>query len=295
MNTPLVSVLMTSYNREEYIAEAIESVLVSSYTNFELIIVDDCSSDNTIEIASSYEAKDSRVKVYVNEKNLGDYYNRNKVASYAKGKYLKYVDSDDIIYPHCLQVMVESMEKYPEAGIGFDFFNYAHEFQFPKLISSSAIYRMHFFQIGVLIIGPLGSIYNREFFNQVGKFDPAYSVAADSELNLRAAAKKPVVMFQRDLYWYRQHPNQEKNIRQEEYTLLNYQINKKYLFSENCPLSYQEKRKAIHNFHASHGRKIIMSIIKFRFKQTIKLQDSFKLSFFSFVVAFLPSFVRHKI
>ena len=90
---PLVSVLMTAYNREKYIAEAIESVLASTYSNLELIIVDDCSKDNTLQIATNYQAKDDRIKVYKNEKNLGDYPNRNKAASYAKGKYLKYVDS----------------------------------------------------------------------------------------------------------------------------------------------------------------------------------------------------------
>ena len=66
-DSPLVSVLMTAYNREKYIAEAIESVLASTYTNFELIIVDDCSTDKTVEIAKSYEVKDNRIKVYIND------------------------------------------------------------------------------------------------------------------------------------------------------------------------------------------------------------------------------------
>lgn len=92
MNPPLVSILMTAYNREKYIAEAIESVLASTYTNFELIIVDDCSADRTLEIAKSYEEKDKRIKIYINEKNLGDYPNRNKAASLAKGVYLKYLE-----------------------------------------------------------------------------------------------------------------------------------------------------------------------------------------------------------
>src|SRR5690348_3619706 len=74
--SPIVSVLMTAYNREKYISQAIESVLRSSLTNFELIIVDDVSKDRTVEIARNYAAKDNRVLVFVNEKNLGDYGNR---------------------------------------------------------------------------------------------------------------------------------------------------------------------------------------------------------------------------
>ena len=65
-NSPLVSVLMTAFNREQFIAEAIDSVLASTYTNFELIILDDGSADNTVAIAKQYEAIDASVRVYVN-------------------------------------------------------------------------------------------------------------------------------------------------------------------------------------------------------------------------------------
>ncbi|RZK18039.1 MAG: glycosyltransferase family 2 protein, partial [Flavobacterium sp.] len=74
-NGPLVSVLMTTYNREKFITESIESVLFSSYTNFELIIVDDASTDQTAIIAQRYAAKDNRVRLIVNESNIGDYPN----------------------------------------------------------------------------------------------------------------------------------------------------------------------------------------------------------------------------
>ena len=114
----LVSVLTTSYNRADFIGEAIESVLASTFTDFEYIIVDDCSTDNTFEIAKSYAEKDTRIRVFQNEQNLGDYPNRNKAASYATGKYIKYLDSDDVMYAHCLEVMVSAMEKFPEAGLG---------------------------------------------------------------------------------------------------------------------------------------------------------------------------------
>ena len=115
---PLVSVLMTAYNREQYISTAIESVLSSTFKNFELIIVDDGSKDKTVEIAKSYAAMDSRVKVIINEKNLGDYPNRNKAAYYANGKYLKYVDADDYIYPWGLELLIKMMEAFPNAGWG---------------------------------------------------------------------------------------------------------------------------------------------------------------------------------
>ena len=79
-----VSILTTVYNRDKYLSACIESVLANSYQDWELIIVDDVSSDASVVIARAYEQKDARIKVYVNDKNLGDYPNRNKAASYAK-------------------------------------------------------------------------------------------------------------------------------------------------------------------------------------------------------------------
>ena len=100
-----VSILTTVYNRDKYLAACINSVLASSYQDWELIIVDDVSTDTSLAISKSYEQKDARIKVYVNDKNLGDYPNRNKAASYAKGKYLKYLDADDLIYPRGLETV----------------------------------------------------------------------------------------------------------------------------------------------------------------------------------------------
>ena len=138
-NKPKLSVLMTAYNRENFISEAIESVLASTFTDFELIIVDDASQDTTVEIAKFYENLDHRVKVYVNDINLGDYPNRNKAASYANGKYLKYLDSDDIIYDYGLEVMVKAMEKFEFAGFGLAS-KVSDEKPFPICISPQEIY-----------------------------------------------------------------------------------------------------------------------------------------------------------
>jgi len=84
-----VTVLMTAYNRAEFIGPAIESVLAQTFAAFELVIVDDCSTDGTLDIARQYERLDSRVRVVVNEKNLGDYGNRNHAATFVRTPYFK--------------------------------------------------------------------------------------------------------------------------------------------------------------------------------------------------------------
>ena len=142
---PLVSVLMTAFNREKYISEAIESVVNSTYNNWELIIVDDRSSDLTFDIAKKYAMQDERIRVYRNDVNLGDYPNRNKAAEYAKGEYLKYLDADDVIYSHGLEVMVNSMLKYPGAALGLSYKMFDPIKPLPIEVSPDHVFEQTFF------------------------------------------------------------------------------------------------------------------------------------------------------
>lgn len=106
---PLVSISMPAYNSESYIAEAIESVLAQTYTNFELIIVDDGSIDGTREVINRYQ--DARIIKIFSENNQGLIATRNKIASIARGKYLALLDADDRAFPDRLQLQVDFLEK----------------------------------------------------------------------------------------------------------------------------------------------------------------------------------------
>jgi glycosyltransferase involved in cell wall biosynthesis len=236
-----VSILITSFNREKFIAEAIESVLCSSFQDYELIIVDDCSTDSTIEIARKYEAQDSRVKVYVNEKNLGDYPNRNKAASYAKGKYLKYLDSDDIMYPHCLQVMVNSMEMFPDAGFGLSS-KVGIEEPFPSLIKPRQIYWENFYNFRHFDRAPGSAIIKTSVFKEIGGFSGKRMIG-DYEFWFKISRKYSMVKFSFDLYWNRIHADQESSSEYaKQYRKLRHQVLMQNLFDEECPLSKDEVR-----------------------------------------------------
>nr|MDQ6904714.1 glycosyltransferase family 2 protein [Bacteroidota bacterium] len=192
MNKPLVSILMTAYNREKYIAEAIASVLSSTYQNFELIIVDDCSIDKTAEIANKFASTDDRVSVYINEKNLGDYPNRNKAAGYAKGKYIKYCDSDDKLFDWTLGYCVEMMEKYPEAGMAILKLDKNLN---KELVGSREAIQYNFFQNQILQIGPSGTMLRKIAFEKVGYYKADYGVPSDMYFNLKMTATFPVVLL----------------------------------------------------------------------------------------------------
>ena len=114
---PKVSVIMSVYNGEDYLAEAIDSVLNQSLIDWELIIINDCSSDSTGEILSKYVAQDERVKVYTNEVNLRLPSSLNKAMSYAKGKYIARMDADDICLPDRLEKQYHFMEENPDIAL----------------------------------------------------------------------------------------------------------------------------------------------------------------------------------
>ena len=105
----LVSIAMCSYNGERFIQEQINSILEQSYSNFELIITDDCSSDKTIEIIKNYQANDTRIKLYQNEVNLGFVKNFEKAISLCTGEYIALADQDDIWTKDKLKTFIENI------------------------------------------------------------------------------------------------------------------------------------------------------------------------------------------
>lgn len=108
----LVSVVMPSYNCETYIGEAIDSVLVQSYSCLELLICDDCSSDATRDVIKAYEKRDARVRLLENDKNSGAAASRNVCIALARGEYIAFLDSDDIWLPDKLKIQISFMEEH---------------------------------------------------------------------------------------------------------------------------------------------------------------------------------------
>lgn len=116
----LVSIIMPSYNTGRFIRETVESVMAQTYTNWELIIVDDCSTDNTDEAVSQY-LLDARIRYIKNESNSGAAVSRNRALREAKGKWIAFLDSDDLWEPDKLQKQISFMR---DNGYHFSYTNY---------------------------------------------------------------------------------------------------------------------------------------------------------------------------
>ena len=107
----LVSIIMPSWNTAEFIAESVQCVIDQTYQNWELLIVDDCSTDNTDEVVAPFLA-DKRVKYFHNEKNSGAALTRNKAMREAQGEWIAFLDSDDLWTPDKLEKQVSFMKKH---------------------------------------------------------------------------------------------------------------------------------------------------------------------------------------
>jgi glycosyltransferase involved in cell wall biosynthesis len=260
---PLVSVLMTVYNREKYLAQAIQSVLDSSYTHFELIITDDCSSDGSLEIARQYAAGDQRIKVYRNETNYGDYPNRNKAASYATGKYIKYVDADDTMYYHGLEVMVKFTEQFPEAGFGLGAFPDADR-PCPFLMQPHDIYIDSFYKTNHFERAPGSGLIKTEAFRSIGGFSGKRMIG-DYEFWFKLSRYYSMVRLPAALHWNRLHDGQESQSKyaRENYPKLIKEVLEENLNHPDCPLTADEIRQVRQHFKKSEKReKLLITLSK---------------------------------
>jgi len=254
---PLVSVLMTAYNRQKYLAEAIESVLASTYENFELLISDDASIDNTVKIAREYEAKDSRVKVYENEKNLGQFPNRNKAAGLARGWLLISADSDDTIYPDAISYIVEQFMRNPEAK--FSTIYHYNDIEFPTVLTPEQSIRTHFFKQSFLRIGPSGTVIERAYLNSIGGFPEKYGPVGDMFYNLKAAANTNVILLPYIYFNYRRHDDQEIN-NKYSYLCNGHRYLVDIMQFPELPLSGTERKKILQKSARNNIRSFISHI-----------------------------------
>lgn len=267
MEQPLFSVLMTAYNREQYIAEAIESVLRQSYPSFELIICDDCSTDNTFSIIQSYAEKDERIKVYRGEKNIGQFPNRNKTASLAMGHLLVFADSDDSLKPDALRYLSNVYLENPNADFWLVYYGIAEGSLF--LESKAAIHK-HFFEQGFLHIGPGGTVIAKQLFDKIGGFPTKYGPAGDMFYNVKAASNGNVLLLPYVYFNYRRHEGQELN-NPFSYLYNTYIYYNDLLQLPEIPLSIEERKFLL----LKSKRRFIVNLWKY-FRRTGRVGDLFK-------------------
>lgn len=187
INEPLVSIITPLYNCEKYIEETIQSVINQTYKNWEMIIIDDCSKDNGVKIVEKYQKLDDRIKLYRNETNLGGAGTRNKCIEKAKGKYIAFLDSDDLWKNEKLKKQINFMEKnnYLFSYTKYERINEKGE----KLNLLSKIPKKlnYNYMLKINPIGCLTAIYNQEKLGKI--YLPEIKIGQDFALWLEVLKK----------------------------------------------------------------------------------------------------------
>lgn len=186
MNSPLVSVVIPAYNQAEFLAEAIQSVLNQTYQNFEIIVVNDASTDDTDEVMAKFT--DARLNYIVHEQNRRLSAARNTGINASKGGILFLLDADDLFHPDKLRAHVEFLEKRPDVGVSYNA-------RFELNHSSNTIREMWRPPLTVtlkdLILGfpfsPSDTVVRREWAFKVGLFDPEAGTAEDTDFPCKLA------------------------------------------------------------------------------------------------------------
>lgn len=263
-DSPTVSVLVTVYNREKYLRDCIQSILNSSFTDFEVIVVDDCSQDGSLALARELALADQRVRVFANESNLGDYGNRREAASKARGRYLKYVDADDLIYAHSLGVMVQAMEQFPDAALALSINQSDPPTPFPFCTSARETTRLHFLGKSLYGVGPSAAIIRTDAFWEVGGFSGRQFIG-DTELWYKLGERWPLVSLQPALVWWRQHEDQQMRLEQSTFKVLNKRFKLELESLEGTAhLDAAEKASVRALIKQVHARRILSLAIRHR-------------------------------
>ena len=219
LESVLVSVIMANYKTKiEYLREAIESILNQTYSNFELIIVDDCSQDESLTYIQSL--KDPRVRVYVNETNSGPAVTRNKGFLEARGKYIAIMDSDDISMPTRLEKQVAYMENNPDVivcGTWFEKFGVENKTRKP-IIDDFEMYRCQllFSDTPITLCSPSAMIRKSMLDDNSIRYDETLLKTEDYGLWVACSKVARFYIIKDVLIKYRTHVNQTSIIDKSE-------------------------------------------------------------------------------
>ncbi len=182
MSAPVITVLMSVYNGGQYLKGAIESVLNQTFVDFEFLIIDDASGDQSVKIIESY--KDARIRLIKNEKNLGQTSSLNKGLSLAKGRYIARIDADDLAFSFWLEKSLALLQKQPlTAVVGCKAVVIDGENKVQKTLRTPCCYeQMVLRSLTATPINHVGAVYKTDVISSVGGYQQEFKIAADFEL-----------------------------------------------------------------------------------------------------------------
>ena len=222
LSQPLVSIVFTSYNHQEYLRQALNSLINQTYQNIEIIIIDDCSTDGSQEILKEYEHFEN-VNLKLQTQNSGSYVKASNLgASFAKGEYLLFAQCDDFAEPNQIELLIHEFLSNPTVGVVFSKSNlvdnngivFSNDFigrerKFKKSIALNPILKgnqiQEFLFFSCIIPNLSAAIIKTELYKQIGGLSVKYLVVSDWEFWLDLSKKTNFLYIDKALNNFRQH------------------------------------------------------------------------------------------
>lgn len=248
MSKPLVSVVMSVYNGERYLREAIESTLKQTFKDFEFLIINDGSTDSTVEILKGY--KDPRIKIINNKKNIGLTKSLNKGLRIARGEYIARQDADDVSAPERLEKEINFLEKHRDYAVVGTFVKILNEDSeviglLDRLTEDNQI-RERFGTDNCITHG--SAVIRKKCLLDVGFYDESIVRAQDYELWLRLSEKYRLANIPEYLYMWREHDEniEAKHVGEQKISVILAMVKHKFSIIEHATILFI-------NFIANHN------------------------------------------
>jgi glycosyltransferase involved in cell wall biosynthesis len=202
------SILIANYNNGKYFTDCYDSIIAQTYKDWEAIIVDDKSTDNSVEVISGIVKNDPRFRLFENEENKGCGFTKNRCASLATGEVLGFLDPDDTLVPEALEVMLHAHDENPDVSLVHSNFYFCNE----KLQRTSVFERAKSVQIDSKFINKdtavtAFSTFKKSFYQDTTGIDSDLQRAIDQDLYLKLSETGHFLFIDKPLYNYRIHLN----------------------------------------------------------------------------------------
>ncbi len=206
MSVPLFSILIANYNNGKFFEDCYQSIIAQSYANWEAIVVDDGSTDDSVVLIKKIIGNDSRFKLVLNEKNYGCGYTKRKCAELANGEICAFLDPDDAITPDAVDLMVAEHLKNPEAAVIYsrpyfcdEFLNVQNEIKSEQIPNGDP----YFFDFQGKIFAFFS--YKNDFYKKTNGISSDLKRAVDKDLVLKLYETGTCLFLDKSLYKYRIH------------------------------------------------------------------------------------------
>jgi glycosyltransferase involved in cell wall biosynthesis len=282
---PLFTVITVTYNSAKFLDETIQSVLAQKYGDFELLIGDDNSTDETWQIIGRYS--DLRIRKYRNEVNLGEYGNRTKAIQAASGRYILFIDGDDRMYPHALEVFQYYTRQFPESAMFF-----CREWD-PRVLCPYVVDPVTAYRFEYLDGGIMGGNFTRVLFAadvlKTVSFPPGIR-SGDTYIQLLIARDHMGVVIPSGLTWWRRRTgNATAELFKDNRHLTETIRYRLELLGPGCPLPPEEIALAETNVWGIYLRMLLRIFLSGKFSDFIHLSRHLKVPVRHWFSFFKPS------